>query len=385
MKVIKHSLFVLFFLAVCGELLQNRFQWLNATPLQGGIVNMPKPTFTLENWLSGNYQDTVMKYYEQNMDTHTFLTRLHNQIGYSVFDTINVKDVEEGKNHFLFGAGYTKGFIGKDFVGEDAVIDKVNKLYYVQSELKKRNIDLLFLITPGKSAFYSEFLPDKYDISKKTRSNYDAYTEQFEKQKINYIDFRKFLLKLKPTAKHALFTRCGIHWSIYGSTLAADTLIKYMENMRHIDMPDYYYAGGRETTQPERTDADIGQAMNLVRDIPSFPMYYPNLIIKKDTQKTKPNVLLVGDSFVWSWIGTDSYIPNLVSDKSAYWYYNKEVGWPQINGMDKYPVSKLNLKEQTLNRDFIVLVYNESSLVNCGYNFIEQMYDLLKKENAVNN
>ena len=382
LKFLKRILFILFFVTLCGELIQNYRKWYVSEPLQGGIVVIPKPQFTLDNWFSVNYQDSTMKYYEQNLDSHVFLTRLNTQIAYSTFGEISAVRVEEGKNHFLFDNGYIESYIGKDFVEENKVIEKVNKLAYVQAELKKRNVDLLFLITPGKPSHYPEYLPEKYDLNRKTRSNYDAYTEEFEKQKINFIDCRKYFLKLKPTTKHPLFTRYGVHWSIYGSTIAADTMIKYLENLRHIDMMDYYYNGGRETTIPEKTDADILYAMNLLRTYPSLPMYYPNLVLKKDSAKVKPNILFVGDSFLWSWIGMDNFIPNIVDSKSAFWYYSQVVGWPQVNRQDNYPVSKLNLKDETLHRDIIVIVYSESSLVNCGYNFIEQMYDLLKGEEA---
>jgi len=367
---------------ICGELIQNHHRFYNSKPLQGGIVTTPKPKFTFDNWLSGNYQDSVMKYYEENMETHVFLTRLNNQIAYSVYNETKAIRVEAGKNDILFDNGYIKSYLGKDYVGEKKVVVTVNKLKYVQEELKKINIDLLFLITPGKPSYFSEYFPEKYDTVKKTRSNYDAYREEFEKQKINFIDYRKYFLKLKPSARFPLFPKCGVHWSIYGSTIAADTLFRYLENLRHIDMTDYYYLNGKETTQPEKTDGDIVDAMNLLRDIPSFPMYYPCLVIKKNQQKIKPNILFVGDSFLWSWVGTDNFIPNIVNENTAYWYYNQTVQFPRINGQDNFPVNKLNLKEQTMNRDFIVLIFNESSLVNGGYNFIEQMYDMLKREEA---
>jgi hypothetical protein len=383
MNRIKHILFICFFLVFFYELIQEHIPWRLAAPLNGGITMIPKPELTLDSWLSGTYQEEQMKYFEQNLSTRASLIKTHNQIAYSAFGEINAHAVEEGKNHVLFESGYIKSYMGQDFSGEEAVIQKVKLLAYVQKELKKRNVELLFVITPGKPAHLPEFISDRYDVSKRTRSNYDAYIEQFKSQQIEHIDFRNYFLKLKPATKYPLFPKCGVHWSGYGGSVAADSLFRYMKKLKNFET-DYYIAGGTESNIPRYTDADIGEAMNLLWPIASDKMYYPEIIFKKDTSIKRPNVLIVGDSFVWTWISFYNYIPSLCDGKSAYWYYNQEVAWPLDTDQQPYSVKKLNLKEQTLNRDFILLVFNESSLNNCGYYFIEEMYELLNKENINN-
>lgn len=382
MKLLKNILFILFFLSFCGELIQNNHIWIKSPPLRGGIVSTQQPCFNLDNWFSGKYQDSLMTYFEQNLDLHVPLIRLHNQIAYSAFGEINVAQVESGRDQILFESGYIQSYMGQAFVGENTVKETVNKLVFVQTELKKRNIDLLFVIAPTKPFYMPENIPSKYDLSKKGMTNYDAYLEQFEKQKINYIDMANYFLKLKSTSKYPLFTRCGIHWSSYGATIAGDSLIKYMENQRNIDLTDYYYDGGELTNKPRDADNDIGEAMNMITNIPSYDMYYPNLVIKKDFKKVKPDVLLIGDSFAWSWILFYKFIPELFSENSAYWFYNRELAWTKKPFELKFPLDEKTLAEQTLHRDFILIVNNQWNLNRCGNGFIEQMYDLLKKENS---
>lgn len=384
MKFIKHILFILFFLVFLSELIQNHKPWLKTKPLSGSFTTVSNPNFTLDTWLNGAYQEALMNYYENSLDIRSFLVRFRNQLDYFFFEKTKAIRVEVGKDKILFDNGYIKAFLGQDFVGEKEIIEKVNKLSFVQNELKKQNIDLIFVITPGKASFYPENLPSNYNLATQSRSNYDAYAEQFQKQEINYIDFRKFLLTLKPQAKFPLFPRCGVHWSGYCTTLAADTLFKYMEQLRKIDLVDYYQNGGEESSLPRNTDADIGDAMNLLYDIPSYNMYYPNIIFKKDdSTKTKPNVLIVGDSFVWTWISFYNYIPNLFNSETDYWYYNMEVAWPK-NTEESIKVSELNLREQIKDRDFILMIFNEASLDKCGYGFIEQMFDLLHPDSSKN-
>ena len=381
MKTIKHILFLSFFIIIFGEQIQSHWWVVRAGYLAGAVNAAEKPTLTIDSWMSGNYQDSLMKYYEYSICLHPGFVKLRNQIGYSLFDEIKANGVEEGQQQHLYSNGYIDSYLGKDFLGDDKIIERVTKLAYVQQELKNRNIDLISLIAPGKPSIVPEYLPKKYNLSKITRSNYDAYAEQFDKQKINYIDFKKYFFKLKLTSKHPLFAKLGVHWSGYGATIAADTLINYMQRIRNIKMINHYQISGTTTRIPRDTDHDMAVIMNLINEIPSDTLYYPNLVFVKDRAKTKPNVLIIGDSFVWSWIGFYHYFPNMFDTNSSYWYYNHNLGYTNGKIPENILVSSFNLKEETLHRDFIIIINNESALLNFGNDFIEQMYDMLQKEN----
>ncbi|OFY87574.1 MAG: hypothetical protein A3F72_05545 [Bacteroidetes bacterium RIFCSPLOWO2_12_FULL_35_15] len=383
MQKLKHILFILFFLVISSELIENTLHPFTPKPLKGVYVVPAKPSFTLDNWLSGQYQDSVMKHFEQNLELHPTFIRIRNEFAFLCFKEMNVHESEIGKDNFLFETGYIISYLGRDFVGEDIVREKTMKLAYVQTELKKRNVDLLFVIAPTKASYMPENISDKYASLKKERTNYESFIEQFKKQNISYIDLSEYFIKLKPSTKYPLFTRCGIHWSGYGATLAADTLVKFMEQKKNIDITDYYYNGGELSEKPRDTDDDLGSAMNLLHDIPSYPMYYPNLVIKKDNTKIKPNVLIVGDSFVWSFIGFYKFFPELFNQNSAYWFYNRELAWENKQESNlKFPLDNKTLTEQTLKRDYILIVNNRWALNQCASGFIEQMYDLLKQEEA---
>ncbi len=383
MKLIKHILFILFFLVFSAEFIQNEFSLVKAEPLEGAVEKAKKPTLTMDNWFSGMYQDSLIKYNEDNLDLHPFLIRLHNQVGYNLFGEINVNDAEEGKDHYFFEKKYIKAFLGKDFAGEDTINEKVNKLIYIKSELKKRNIDLILVIAPGKPSYYPEYLSSKYDLSKLPRTNYDAYSEALAKNKVDYIDFKKYFLQLKPTVKYPLFTRLGTHWSVSSSVITADSLFDYMEHQHKITLRHYSQTAGDVSSTPRYSDDDIAKPMDLLSPIPSYPMYYPAINFESDTSKTKPDVLIIGDSFMWNWIEIYPFIPAMFNKNSAFWYYNTEVWWPlDPNRKTKQPVGELNFEEQTMHRDFIIIESTESNLVNFGRNFIEQMYALLKNDNS---
>ena len=383
MRILKNILFVSFFLVLLWEQLLYFFPTTYVTDLKGEFIAVEKPQLSLDTWLSGQFQEQFMKHYEQDLALHPLLIKLRNQTGYSLFNEINAAGIEKGKDNVLFDNGYIKTYMGEDFIGDQAIKRKVEMLAYVQAELKKRNIDLVFVMAPGKASVLPEYIPGKYDLTKKTRSNYEAFSEEFLKQNINHLNITKYFLERKATAPYPLFTKCGVHWSGYGATLAADTTFKYLEKLRKINLPDFYDAGGEESFIPRSTDADIGELTNLMVDIPSDKMYYPKIVFKTDTSKTKPNLLVIGDSFVWSWIGFYAYIPNLFNERSVFWYYNHETGW-SANGNGKVLTKDLSLKNETLSRDVIMIINTEASLNNAGQFFIEQMFEMLNNEAQIN-
>jgi SGNH hydrolase-like domain, acetyltransferase AlgX len=383
MKLIKHIFFVLFFILLFFELIKSNISFFDFKPLKGVVVDLPKPSLTLDNWLNGSYQEEQLKFFEHKLNTRPFLVRFRNQIGYSLFDETSVKSLVLGKNYFLFEKWYIDSYLGEGYVGEDVINNKTNALLYVQQELKKRNIDLIFLLAPSKASYVPEYLPTHYNLSTKKRNNHDGYSEAFKKQHIQHIDFTNYFLKLKATIPHALFTNGGVHWSGYGATVAADTLVKYMEQLRNINMVDFYTTGGEESTIPRETDGDASKLLNLMSDFPSQKMYYPTIVFKKDSNKVKPNVLLVGDSFVWSFITFYPYYQNLFDTKSAFWGYNREIVWSSDYYKQNTPVASLNLKEETLHRDFIIIVNTETNLDNAGQYFIEEMLQMLQTESAI--
>jgi hypothetical protein len=379
-KSLKNILFAVFFVVLFVEFICSNISFINFQPLNGSQAVSLKPKFSLKNWLNGKFQDSTSVYLEDAFVAHPFFVRLNNQVNYSLFDEINVVRVEEGKDGYFFDNGYIESYFGEDYVSEEYFEEKSKKLKFIQEHFKKMGTIVLFTINQGKASYFFDKLPSKYNFKLKKRSNYDACVEKFKKYDINYIDFREYLSKVRDTSRFPIFPKLSVHWSGFAAVKTADTLIRYMENISGTKLKKIKYLGGEVTSVPRGTDDDIYQSMNLFIPKKSDLMYYPFLNFEKnDSAIPAPNALFVGDSFVWTWIGFYNIIPAVFSNKSEYWYYNKEVFWPLEKGKLPYSVSTLNLNEKIKNRDFIILSFNESSLVNCGFDFIEQAYDLLKK------
>ena len=247
-KKLKQGIVLFFLVLLFIPLIQKITSFCKEKPLINDVLTSPiSPDFSIYSWNTGELQENYEKYFKEHVGFRSSFIRVQNQINFDLFKQTNVLRVVAGKENVLYDSEYINSYLGKDFVGEQNIIQKVNRLAFVQRELKKKNIDLLFLIPCGKASYLSEYFPNRYANILKKRTNYDAYIEQFKKQNINFIDFRDLLQQKKRTSRYPLFPKTGVHWSGYSTTLTADTLFKRMEQLRNIDLVDFYQDGGEET------------------------------------------------------------------------------------------------------------------------------------------
>jgi hypothetical protein len=149
----------------------------------------------------------------------------------------------------------------------------------------------------------------------------------------------------------------------------ADSLIKYIEKARQIDMPDIYW---NEITlsQPLDTDYDIADGMNILFRLKSFDMAYPKVKFESDSGKVKPSVLVISDSFYW---GIFNMGISKVFSNDHFWFYNKQI-YPDSF---KEPLStdQINLIEEINKHDVIIIMASETTLPGLGWGFIEQAFN----------
>lgn len=341
-------------------------------PLHGAIEKTVPVSLNTENWFSGKYQETKEKIYTEQFGFRSAFIRVNNQIDYSFFSKINAKTVVVGKSGYLYEETYINAYYGRDFVGKDSIEEKVSKLQFVQEELQKRNKTLLVVLAPSKARYFPEYIPDHLK-SQKDPVNYEWYKVFLKKQGIKTIDFNDYFLKQKKTSKYPLYGQYGIHWSTYGAALATDSIIRFIEKERKIDMSNLYW-NRVEMTYPNADDRDLLAGMNLLKKYKTYSMAYPNMQFTKG--KTKPNMVMIADSFYWVIYG---FRMNKVFSKDDFWYYNHDVF--SYNRKGSTTTSALNLENEINHHDVFVIMCTEANLPRFGWGAVEQFYDYFKKEN----
>jgi hypothetical protein len=381
MKAIKYVTVGLFFLILFSEEIFKFTPVHQPKNLVGAFTIPRRPKLNFTNLINYKFQDSFIDYFEYGLKYHNTYVRTINQINYNLFNKATAKSIAAGNNGQIFESYHIDSYLGKNYLGKDSIVKVINILSKLQQALEKRNTCLLVLIAPSKASIYPEDIASSYPgYDHKSVSNYDTYIEEFQKQKINYIDFRNYFLFLKKKESHKLFSNFGLHWNGFGTYLAADTLVKYIEKKKGIDMVDLLVEKGVVTKVPRYYDHDLMALLNLIVDKQGDELYYPKITFKHSENKYKPNVLIVGDSYTRSLIFTYPFFQNLFSIESEFWFYNLNVEYRNdtLNPNQENLVRNFDLKQKIENRDYIILLYNEHNFLGFDFDFSKKVSKVLE-------
>lgn len=352
-------------------LLQSTFLVVKSKSLKGAIVPHSKPKFNFKSWFSGEYQSDFEHYLNDTIGFHADLIRLRNQIDFSLYRKCHSFDVEVGKNGYLIATTHLDAHLGKNYSSTAKIDSNIVMLSQLNDTLKKLNKTLLLMFAPSRGAFYLDIAPFWYSTKKIHESDYEHYLKRLANTSINILDYNSWFLQMKSTAKHPLFTKCGIHWSTYGATLAGDSLVKLIEKLRGIDLPDLAIQSIELSDSARNNDADLTEALNLIWPLENDTMAYPTLNYNKEG-KTKIKSLFIGDSFFFN-IG-HTKIPEDAFEEYSFWYYNSSIfSNGQNNGKN---IRDIKLVDEILKHDVIAIISTEVTLGDFGWGFIPNAWNV---------
>lgn len=357
-------------------LLQYLIPPLRLPKLKGAIKEPKQVVFSYENWINGTFQDLAEEYVKSKNGLRTLWVNINNQWKYSVNNIIRPAHIVQGKHDYLFTTGYIKSYLGEDYLGDDKVNNVIADLERIRDTLLTKNCEMIIALAPSKVWYMPENVPVNYDLSNKTKSNYEKFSESLLQSQIPSVDFNKWFLQMKDTTSYPLYPKGGIHWSIYGGGLAADSLSKLMAELKEVSPVEYSIKDIELTDDCKHTDADICEAMNLIKwsgkhDI----MAYPQIEFISDSTMTKPKVMSVSDSFYWTFIYTKVH-KKAYAKGSQFWFYFKNV----YGDGKKRKVNTQDLETVFDEMDFVLLMATEQTLDRFPYGFIEAMKEVYQIE-----
>jgi hypothetical protein len=337
-----------------------------------------KPTLLAGDLLAGNYQPRLEAYLDDRLGFRAWLIRLRNQVDFSLFSQLHTGDVVVGQRGVLYQGGPTEAYIGRDYLGAEAIAAHAQRVREVQDTLARHGTQLLYVLAPGKPGYLPEDLPADVQAIGRGPTNYEGFAQALPRAGVHVLDAAALFRRWKPTAAHPLFPRGGTHWSGYSITLVADTLARAVEALTRTDLPNFTTRPGEVTTRALRgTDEDIAKGLNLLIAPRPYPMAYPNVTFAPPTaRQRRPNTLLVGDSFTQSLYIFYPYLPKLLGDNSRFWYYNERVLWPDDTGGESHYVRELKLRQQLAGRDLLLILATEQNLSKRSFGLVDQLYEL---------
>jgi len=261
----KYFLSVFIFCLFGLQIFQRSFNIVKQSSLIGVADSTLRPVFSIKAYYTSEFQPVFQKYTEEKMGFRPTLIRLRNQFDYSVFRYTQASGVVIGKNGMLFNITYIQNYMGSVFKGEQEIRSEISRLKMIQDELKKHNVDFLVIFAPGKATYYSELIPGYF--RKRPVTNYQAYIENLSGSGINFIDMNAWFLKLKGKTKYPLYPLNGTHLSTYGTALAADSMFRYIEKLRKIDLPGFSWDKVTLSDTMRYSDNDLGELLNLCRPV----------------------------------------------------------------------------------------------------------------------
>ena len=335
-----------------------------------GVQDTERAKFSWHHIQNREWQNSIEDQVKQNMGCANHWVRLHNELNFRLFRYTNAEKLVLGKNDCFYEEMYITEYLGHNYIGKDFVEKKVENLKILQKLLQEKyGVELLLVFEPGKAHFCPENIPDRYQPTVKTTSNYEAFTAACDRAGVHYLDLNGYFSHLKATSPHPLYSKYGVHWSSYGLWQAADTLARYIEHECRINLPDIVFAIDSNSKYNKDLDFDLEPAMNLLSPLPHETLNFPICYFRHDDSSfTQPRVLTIADSYYWS-IWNSGIAENLFSD-NTFWYYNLTV-YPNIWDPIEW-VDKSKMKEVIENKDIILLMITDANLYNFGWQFVEE-------------
>lgn len=374
MQKFKKILFGFVLVLMFVPFLQYNFDFIKIKKLEGAFLLSERPKtneFTWTTWFNEKFQNYFNKGIEDNIGFRSFLVRMNNQFNYWLFRTTDNKNMVIGKDDHLYEEGYILAYTGANFVGEEFLNKRIDKLKYVQDYLKKeKNIDMILVFEPGKASFDNEYIPKRY--KKKSISNYEYCSKRCNEIGVKNIDLNRYFLQLKNTSKYPLYPKYSVHWSSFGMTLGMDTIVKYIEGVRNIDMPDLIWNKIRVTDSAKDADFDAESTLNLLTSFPNLRLGYPLLRFGTSEGKHRPMVLTVADSYYWSVY--NSKIPKNLFANEKFWYYGRTI-YPDIFGSAAKYVTDSIFNEDVEKQEVILIMITEMNLYNAFWGFTDKLYE----------
>ncbi|MCH2022556.1 MAG: hypothetical protein MK207_08775 [Saprospiraceae bacterium] len=361
-KILSYS--ILFFLFI--PLIQSNFKLFKEKKLNGYFKPVDPINFSISFWMDGVYQKKKEAYLKSNFGFRQSLLPLWYQWLFDMYSMSRLNACFIGKDNYLFQTFYSNADRGLDFIGDSLIQSTIKKTKIVNQKLASEGIHLFILISPSKTLFYPEYIPESYLPEPNVPTNYKGFLKGFKKDSIPFIDMNSWFLALKDTIKFPLYPKTGIHYSSYGAAIVADSMLRYLGNTMDKDIPDLFWNEVEWSNVLRDEDKDMEWAMNLIWQIPNKAMAYPKIQIN-ETGKYKPNILTVGDSYFWRfyrWGGLSK-----VYNNSEFLYYNREV-YPGKKTRKTYELSK-ELKAL----DAICIYINPSGLDGLFWGFIDDLYN----------
>ena len=180
---------------------------------------------------------------------------------------------------------------------------KADKIKELQNYCEQNGKKFIFMLPPNKESVYRDYFPE--NIQKKYKSPEYWHEQAYNlltANSINYLSVNKQLNGARKNEKHDLYFSDDHHWSYYGSAIAADLLMKKLEQELNIDFYNgLKFDGSTRTAYKEYSYANqLAFSINKEAQAPWSKQYTDEIYITDCyTSKTTQANKVVSNDVLW--------------------------------------------------------------------------------------
>lgn len=248
----------------------------NQRELSGSWVEYEKPELSMEAWLDGSYQTNLEKYVSANYSMHNFNIRIYNQVRYSAFHTANAAVI--GKEGYIYESAYLVEALRTKkacILSDERIKSLAEKIYKIQEEAIKQEKAFVFVFTPSKADFESEYIPDtwlaKTAYCDEDERNYIRLKAEFDRLGVCYVDSCEIL---EQSDEYPVFYKSGIHWNRISAIQVVNAVSDVLEENYNISIKRLECSNVEiSSTTNDLQDQDMYELLNVFWT-PQDEVYY---------------------------------------------------------------------------------------------------------------
>lgn len=275
----------------------------HASGIAGYTEKVEFPDFSLRQFLKGDYQAKVEKYFIRNLPGLSYQLYLKNDIydmlNWGLFHAGDSGKILQGENGALFDRVYVARHYNQkqDKIIAEFAQKTAARLLRVKELLARRNVEMALVMAPSKVDAMPEATPFLWRLlhggpPRSSSHVLGIYEEYFARDGIPFANCAALLDM--PQMREMAFTERGIHWSMYAAGQCLSLVSRVLRRTGGA-FPEIRVKGFKTSTRPAHEEEDLAYLLNL------YPLYQRGRGIfyhaEFDELAEHGAVVLFGDSF----------------------------------------------------------------------------------------
>jgi alginate O-acetyltransferase complex protein AlgJ len=345
-----------------------------------GIVNsLERPIFDIAHFKSHDIQTYLEDFLVRKLPLRSAFIRVTNQIYYTFFDkSYSSRDIIIGKNHQLFEKGYISGYCGQiaaDLNNDVKLQAWANHIQNLYTYFSNRGKTFVYIISPSKVEYMPDAIPCRYHCEKRGMSDHiKKFTTLLDERNIPYVNGPLLMKQATKLYGVSMFNRGGTHWNNLAASVAANEIIKKINNQGHVHLSTLHFQYKMRKPKLEDVECDLLALANLLH--PHRDYFVPRVNIQPVKNNTPPqSISIVGSSFSGGIFHV--FKDNKFSPIINYFYYLKLAhhAYKQGHYEEKDHVD-LSQAIKEINTSTIILF--EENSINIMSSYGQAFYELLR-------